>query len=95
MIYVNLLIDYIVCNICNFNSYLVLIELDKRKLVDVIICGLLMDIMFSNILLNTIVILVIYWLFRRLNIKNKYVILKNILIYVLYVFIRHLIHIFI
>ena len=52
MIYVNLLIDYIICNICNicnFNSYLVLIELDRRKLVDVIICGLVMDIMFNNL----------------------------------------------
>lgn len=95
MIYVNLLIDYIVCNICYFNSYLVLIELDKRKLVDVIICGLVMDIMFSNILLNTIVMLVTYWLFRWLNVKKRYVILKNILIYGMYVLIRYLIHIFI
>lgn len=95
MIYVNLFIDYIVCNICVFNSYFVLIELDKRKFIDVIICGLVMDLMYGKLLFNTIIIVGVYWLFRWLDVKKRYVILKNILIYGLYVFIRYLVHIFI
>ena len=95
MIYVSLLIDYIVCNICNINSYFILIELDKRNIVDVIICGLIMDLFFVKLFYFTILILFIYGIFKLINFKKKYVILKNILIIVMFIIFRELMHIFI
>lgn len=95
MIYVSLLIDYIVCNICNVNSYFILIELDKRNIVDVIICGLIMDWLFGKLFYFSIVILLIYGIFRMINFKKKYVIIKNILIVVMFIIFREIMHIFI
>ena len=95
MIYVSLLIDYIVCNICNVNSYFILIELDKRNIVDVIICGLIMDWLFGKLFYFSIVILLIYGIFRIINFKKKYVIIKNILIVVMFIIFREIMHIFI
>ena len=95
MIYVCLLIDYIVCNICNINSYFILIELDKRNIVDVIICGLIMDLLFGKLFYFSVVILLIYGIFRMINFKKRYVILKNILIIVMFIIFREFMHIFI
>lgn len=95
MIYFYLLIDYFVCNLCNINSYFILIELDKRNIVDIIICGLVMDFIFGKLFYFTILILIIYGIFKFINFKKKYVILKNILIIVMFIIFRELFHIFI
>lgn len=93
MIYVNLLIDYLICNLCGFNSYFIFIELDKRKLIDVIICSLIICVFYGDILFS-FVLLLIYFIFKLLKFKKKYVVIKNILIILLYVFIREILHIF-
>ena len=93
MIYVNLLIDYLICNLCGFNSYFIFIELDKRKILDVIICSLIICIFYGDILF-CFVMLLIYFVFKLLKIKNKYIIIKNVLIILTYVFIREILHIF-
>ena len=89
----NLLLDYIVCNLCNFNSYFILIELDKRKFIDVVICGLITDLLFGKILFNTLILIIIFLIFKYLKIKNKYLFIKNILIIFVYVFFRSLVRI--
>ena len=94
MIYVNLLIDYLFCNLIGINTYFILIELDNRKIFDVIACGLVIDFIYGLFIVNTLVLVGIYYLFKLIKIKKKYVILKNILIIVVYVLIREIFHIF-
>ena len=94
MIYVNLLIDYLFCNLIGINTYFILIELDNRKIFDVIVCGLVIDFIYGLFIVNTLVLVGIYYLFKLIKIKKKYVILKNILIIVVYVLIREIFHIF-
>lgn len=95
MIYLYLLIDYMVCNLCNINSYFLLIELDKRNIIDVIICCLIMDFLYGKLFYFTLIILSIYGIFRMINFKKKYVILKNILIILMFIIFREVMHIFI
>ena len=95
MIYLYLLIDYMVCNLCNINSYFLLIELDKRNIIDVIICCLIMDFLYGKLFYFTLIIISIYGIFRMINFKKKYVILKNILIILMFIIFREVMHIFI
>lgn len=94
MIYLNLLIDYLFCNLVGINTYFILIQLDKRKLLDVIVCGLVIDFIYGRFIFNTLVLIGVYCLFKLFDIKKKYVILKNILIIFVYVLIREIFHIF-
>ena len=94
MIYLNLLIDFLFCNLVGVSTYFILIELDKRKIIDVIVCGLVIDFVYGMVFLNTLILIFIYCLFKFLKIKKKYVILKNILIFIVYVLIREILHIF-
>lgn len=93
MIYLNLLIDYLLCNLCGISSYFILIELDNRKIIDVIICGLVVSLVYGN-LLFLFILVGIYYLFKLLNIKKKYIVLKNIFIIFVYVLIINVLHIF-
>lgn len=93
MIYINLLMDYLFSNLCGLSTYLILIELDNRKIVDVIICGLVVSFIYSN-LLFLFVLVFIYYLFRLFRFKKKHVVLKNIFIIFVYVLIINVLHIF-
>lgn len=93
MIYLNLLIDYLLCNLCGISSYFILIELDNKKIIDVIICGLVVSFIYGN-LLFLFVLVGIYYLFKLLNLKKKYFILKNVFIIFVYVLIISTLHIF-
>ena len=93
MIYLNLLIDYLLCNLCGISSYFILIELDNRKIIDVIICGLVVSLVYGN-LLFLFVLVFIYYLFKLFRFKKKYIVLKNIFIILIYVLIISALHIF-
>ena len=93
MIYLNFLIDYLLCNLCGICSYFIFLELDNKRLVDVIICGLVVSFIYGDILF-LLVIVFIYYFFKLLNIKKRYIVLKNILIIIVYVFIVNVLHIF-
>jgi len=93
MIYINLLMDYLFSNLCGLSTYLILIELDNKKIVDVIICGLVVSIIYSN-LLFLFVLVFMYYLFKLLNFKKKYIVLKNIFLVLVYVLIINVLHIF-
>ena len=93
MIYLNLLMDYLFSNLCGLSTYLILIELDNRKIVDVIICGLVVSFIYSN-LLFLFVLVFIYYLFKLFGFKKKYIVLKNIFIIFVYVLIINVLHIF-
>lgn len=94
MIYLNLLIDYLICNFSIINSYFILIELDRRSFFDVFLCGMIVSVIFCD-LLFLLVLLLIYFLFRLINFKRKFIILKNILILIVYVLMIDIFHIFI
>lgn len=92
MIYLNLLFDYLFCNLCGISSYLVLLELDNRRIVDVIICGLIVSFIYGDLLFLFVLVL-LYYLFKLLKFKRKYIVLKNIFIWLIYVLIINILHI--
>jgi hypothetical protein len=93
MIYLNLLIDYLLCNLCSIYSYFIFIELDTKKIFDVIICGLIISFIYNDFLFLFILVF-IYYFFRLVRFKKKYFIIKNIFIIFVYELIINVLHIF-
>ena len=84
MIYLQLLIDYVIYTISPLNSYLVINDLDKNSILDVIITGLIIDTIFIKLPIITLILVILYFIIKKLHIKNKYNTLKNIILYLLF-----------
>lgn len=83
MIIIGFIIDYIVMLLFPFNSYSIVYELDKNKIVDVIIVGIVFGLLYGKILFF-FVLLGLYLFFKKLNFKKKYSWLKNMLLYLIF-----------
>lgn len=82
MIYFNFIIDFAITQISPLKSYLIIYNIDKAKLIDILLVGLLCDFMYHKLPYNTLVLLILHFIFRHFKIKNNT--LKNNLIYLLY-----------
>ena len=80
MIIVGFIVDYFVMLLFPFNSYALVYDLDKNKLFDIIVVGLIFGILYGK-LLFFFLILGLYFVLKRLKVKNKYSFIKNILLY--------------
>lgn len=81
------IIDYLIMLVSPINSYFLLYKLDKNKLLDIIIVGIIMDIIYNKLLISLIVLIMLYSVFKILKINNKYMVLKNIILFILFYFI--------
>ncbi len=84
MIIVYFIIDFIISLLLPINTYFIVIDIDKNKLSNVIIVGILLDIFSGKVLVNLIIFGGIYLILRKLNIKRKYRLVKNIILYSLF-----------
>ena len=84
MIIIGFIIDYIVMLLLPINTYFIGHEIDKNKIYNVIIVGIILDIIFSKLFINTIILVSIYLVVKYLNIKNKYYYIKNFIIFSLF-----------
>ena len=66
-----------------FNSYALVYDLDKNKLFDVIAVGILFSVTYGKILFFFF-ILGLYFVLRRMKVKNKYSFIKNVLLYFIF-----------
>ena len=83
MIIVGFIVDYIVMLLFPFNSYFILYELDYNKLFNVVIIGLLVDLLYGKFLF-TILLVVIYFVLKKLRFKKKYWFIKNMLVFLIF-----------
>ncbi len=80
MIY-KFIFDYFVCLFTPFSSCLILFDIDKSKLYEVVSIALVLDILFGKFIL--LLYLVFLWfLIRKLNFKNGFV--KNLFVFIIY-----------
>lgn len=94
MIY--LILDIFIYNYTKYKSYFFLVSLYKKNIIYYIGMGLILDfIVFNTFLLNSVIILIIYFInkfFSRYNIKNIYIYLLNLLVdYIVYISITNLV----
>ena len=94
MIY--LILDIFIYNYTKYKSYFFLLSLYKKNIIYYIGMGLILDfIVFNTFLLNSIILLIIYFInkfFSRYNIKNIYIYLLNLLVdYIVYISITNLV----
>ena len=93
MIY--LILDIFIYNYTKYKSYFFLVSLYNKNIIYYIGMGLILDfIVFNTFLLNSVIILIIYFInkfFSRYNIKNIYIYLLNLLVdYIVYISITNL-----
>ena len=94
MIY--LILDIFIYNYTKYKSYFFLVSLYNKNIICYIGMGLILDfIVFNTFLLNSIILLIIYFInkfFSRYNIKNIYIYLLNLLVdYIVYISITNLV----
>ena len=94
MIY--LILDIFIYNYTKYKSYFFLVSLYNKNIFYYIGMGLILDfIVFNTFLLNSIILLIIYFInkfFSRYNIKNIYIYLLNLLVdYIVYISITNLV----
>lgn len=84
MIILSLLIDYFMTCLLPIKTYFIALELDKNKLASVIIAGIFLDVIFHEYLYNTIILVILYLVLKKLKIKKKYYWPKNLLVFIIY-----------
>lgn len=94
MIY--LILDIFIYNYTKYKSYFFLVSLYNKNIIYYIGMGLILDfIVFNTFLLNSIILLIIYFInkfFSRFNIKNIYIYLLNLLVdYIVYISLTNLV----
>lgn len=85
------IIDYIVMFLLPVNTCFIVWDIEKNKIIDVFIIGVIIDILYRKLLLFTCFLLIIYFIFKMVGIKNKYRLLKNIIVYVIVLTLLHII----
>lgn len=84
MIIIYFIIDFVVMNLLPINTYFFVIDIDRNKSFYVVAVGIILDLLYSKLLFNVILLYCFYYVVRRLNIKKKYRFLKNIIFYLLF-----------
>lgn len=84
MIYLGFILDYILSFFNPIKTYFIINNLDKNDLFSVIVCGIILDFLYHKILLNLIILVILYLIFKKIKFKKKYNVIKNILLYGLY-----------
>lgn len=93
MIY--LILDILIYNYTMYNSYFFLISIHDKNIYYYLGMGLILDfIIFNTMFLNTIVLLIIYFInkyFSRFNQNNIYIYLLNLLVcYLVYIILTNI-----
>lgn len=91
MIILYFIIDYIVMLLLPISTCFIVWDIEKNKIFNVFIIGIIVDILYRKLLLFTCFLLSIYYFFKKINVKNKYRFLKNVIVYVIVLFLLHII----
>ena len=83
MIVIGFIVDYIIMMLFPFNSYFIVYNLDKNRLFNIIMIGILVDLLYDKLFFSIFLIL-LYLFVRRLMVKDRYSFVKNIILYVIF-----------
>lgn len=84
IIVLGFILDFLITLIAPFKTYFVIHDIDKNKLVNVIIVGFILDFIYRNWFLNLFILLILFFCTKALQIKKKYYYLKNIVLFIIY-----------
>lgn len=83
MIIIYFIIDYIVMFLLPIKTCLIVWNIENNKVFDVFVVGIIIDVFYRKFLLFTSFLLILYFVFWKIKIKNKYKLLKNIIVYIM------------
>ena len=84
IIILGFILDFLITLISPFKTYLVIYDIDKNRLVNVIIVGFILDFIYRNWFLNIFILLILFFCTKALQIKKKYYYLKNLVLFIIY-----------
>lgn len=84
MIIFNVILDFIITLISPFKTYFTIYNIDHNKISFIILTGLFLDLIYRKIFLNTLILLLLFSLFKIIKIPSKRYYLKNILLFLVY-----------
>ena len=84
MIVLYFIIDYLVMLFLPINTCFIVLDIDKNKISNIFIIGIIFDILYSKYFLFTCFVLVLYLFIKLLKIKRKYRLVMNTFIYLLF-----------
>lgn len=80
MIILGFILDYLIIMMLPFSSFFVIADIDKNNFLNVLLVGILLDLMFHKILINVVILVSIYLILKFMN-NVRY---KNVILYVVY-----------
>lgn len=80
MIILGFILDYLIVMMLPFSSFFVIADIDKNNFLNVLLVGILLDLMFHKILINVIILVSFYLFLKLVNIEK----FKNVILYILY-----------
>lgn len=67
-----------------FNTYFVIYNLDRNSLFDVIVAGIILDIIYKKIIWNVLILVVLYLILKMLKIRRLKRNEINLFVYIIY-----------
>ena len=90
MIVLYFIIDYVLMLLLPINTYFIVLDIDKNKLYSVLIVGIIFVLLYSELFLFTGSLLIAYFIVKKLAIKRKYSVFKNVILYLLVYCLLHI-----
>ena len=76
------LIDYIFCVFTPFRTFFIVLDIDECEISEIFAIGLILDVLYDKLLINTFILLILHYLFKMLKLNNLFI--KNLFIFLLY-----------
>ena len=84
MIYIGFVLDYFLNLMTPLNTYFVIYNIEKNKPIDIMFIGFILDFIYQKYCFNLIILLILYFLSKKIKIKKRYNIYKNIFLLFIY-----------
>ena len=85
-------LDFLLNLMTPVNTFFVVHDIDRNKIIDVVIIGAVLDFIYCKILYNVLVLLFIYILAKKIKINKKYLIIKRLVLFFIYFNISYFIY---
>ena len=84
MIIFGFIVDYLFLIALSIDTYFFVKDIDKNKLFSVFVVGMLLDMIYHKIFINLFILVLFYFVVKKMKIKNRYYYLKNIILFIIY-----------
>lgn len=91
MIIIGFLLDFFIKLFYPFNTYFIAAFIDKNKIFNIILVGLILDVLYRSFGIYLCMLLCFYFVFKQFKVKKKYYIYLVILEYIIFFNVTYLI----